>query len=238
MFSKGTLLKGIRLSKNLITFNFQLEEPKKKQTGETLGLDIGVKNIFTISNGQASNKNTHGYDLELINKILSRKTKGSKAFLKAQQHRKNYLNWSINQINLDNVKILKIENIKYLRKGNRTSRYLSHFTYTEIFNKLINLALNAGVQIQKVSPTYTSQRCSQCGWVRSKNRKGKDFRCTQCGYHLDADLNASRNILANLRPIGRQERLLHKNRTGFYWNEVGEEIIVPSIQKPIWNKCP
>lgn len=43
-------------------------------------------------------------------------------------------------------------------------------------------------------------------------------------------------VTCDLRPIGRQERLLHKNRAGFYWSEVGKENIVPSTKKPIWNK--
>ena len=94
-----------------------------------------------------------------------------------------------------------------------------------------NLSLSSGVQLEKINPTYTSKRCSKCGWVRSKNRKGKLFKCEKCGFAADADLNASFNILADLRPIGRQERLLHKSKTGFYWNETRKESIVSSTQK-------
>jgi transposase len=68
-----------------------------------------------------------------------------------------------------------------------------------------------------VCPTYTSQRCSSCGWVRKSNR--------------DADLNAAKNIALNLRPIGTKERLSHKNRKGFYLCEVVQEPIVPVAQK-------
>ena len=128
---------------------------------------------------------------------------------------------------------LKIENIKHLRRGTKTSRYLNHFTYTELFNKLQSLCENNGVQLIRINPTYTSQRCSACGWVRSSNRKGKQFKCASCKFELDADLNASLNIATNLRPIGQKERLLHRNKRGFYWNEIGRELIVPLTQKPI-----
>jgi transposase len=238
ILSQGTIKKGIRLSTKSITFNFEIQDVIKKEGGETLGLDVGIKNVFTLSNGICSKRNNHGYDLDKINKILSRKKKGSKVFLKAQQHRKNYINWSLNQINLENIKKIKIENIKYLRFGNRTSRYLSHFTYTEIFNKLNSLSLSSGVQLEKVNPTYTSKRCSNCGWVRSKNRKGKQFKCEKCDFVADSDLNASLNILADLRPIGRKERLLHKSKKGFYWNETGKEFIVSSTRKVKMDKCP
>ncbi len=40
----------------------------------------------------------------------------------------------------------------------------------------------------------TSQTCSKCGHVSRSNRKGKQFKCVHCGFSLDADLNASRNI--------------------------------------------
>jgi len=237
LLSSGQIKKGLRLSKSNITFMFDLPKVEKLAVGQTIGLDIGVLNTFTTSNNQTSKPDNHGHTLQSINKKLSRKKKGSKSFLKTQQQRTNYINWTINQLNLSNINILKIENIKHLRKGTKTSRYLNHFTYTEIFNKLESLCETNGVQIVRINPTYTSQRCSKCGWVRSTNRKGKQFKCKSCGFSLDADLNASFNISANLLPIGRQERLLHKNKTGFYWNEVEKEFIVPSTQKPNCNKC-
>jgi transposase len=238
MFERGIPGKGIRISDNSISFHFEITEKPEKELGETVGLDIGVSNVYTMSNGVASRKNNHGYDLASINRILSRKAKGSKAFGRTQKHRKNYINWSLNQIDLNNVKTLKIEDIRHLRFKKRSSRYLSHFTYTEIFKKIESLSFNSGVRIEKVNPIYTSQRCSCCGWVRSTNRKRKQFRCVKCNFALDADLNASLNICADLRPIGTAERLLCKNRMGFYWCEVGKELIVPSTQKPRWNKLP
>ena len=79
-----------------------------------------------------------------------------------------------------------------------------------------------------MNPTYTSQRCSRCGWVRKGNRKGKQFKCDKCGFTHDADLNASSNIALDLPPVWKKERLLQNNRAGFYWNEVGKEPIVPN----------
>ena len=47
---------------------------------------------------------------------MSNKKKGSNNFKKCQTHRKNYINWSINQLNLTDVKQVNIEKIKDLRK--------------------------------------------------------------------------------------------------------------------------
>ena len=216
----GTLKLGIRLNKNNITFMFY-ETIEPKTSGNTLGLDIGITTLASLSDGQVTNQDNHNWDLNKINKKLNKKKKGSQGFRKAQTHRTNYVNWSINQINFDNVKELKLENIKNLRRGRRSSRYLNHWTYTEIKGKLERTCEKLGVQVSYVSPTYTSQRCSSCGWVRKSNRKGKLFKCSKCGFIFDADLNASKNIALNLPAIGRKERQQQLNRTGFYWNAVG-----------------
>jgi transposase len=52
-------------------------------------------------------------------------------------------------------------------------------------------------RVQKVSPAFTSQRCSACGTVDGKSRESQaDFRCRSCGYATNADVNAARNIAA------------------------------------------
>ena len=215
------LLKGIRLSKEKITFNFEMIKKESKSTGTTLGIDIGSSSVISCSNGFQSVENSHGYDLSKINKILCRKKKGSKSFKKTQDHRKNYINWSINQLNLDDVQKVRLENIKHLRKNRKSSRFLSHWTYTEIFEKLESHCNNSGVQIETIDPTYTSQRCSKCGRVRKANRKGKWFKCDSCGHSLDSDLNASLNISFTLPKIPKEVRLMNRNRKGFFWLESG-----------------
>ena len=234
MLEVGKIKNGIRISPNKVTFNFVIQKPELKTEGNILGVDIGIKDVCALSdntNNTQFKKDIHGHTLEKIQEKLSRKTKGSKAFKKAQKHRNNYIHWYLNQIDFKNIKTLRMENIQHLRKGKRTSRYLSHWIYSEIKDKLEDLALRSGVQIVKISPTYTSQRCSKCGWTRKKNRNGKKFICTQCGYAADADYNASINISLDLPEISKEERLLQKNRKGFYWNVVWKEPIVSSVQK-------
>ena len=232
MLSRGDLKPGIRLSKKSITFMFDIEDPEYKDKGDILGIDIGQKTTISCSNGVCSKQNKHGYDLNKISDILVRKRKGSKAFSKVVEHRKNYINWSINRLNLSNVKEIRIENIKNMRKGKRSNRKLSHWTYTDIFEKLENYASDHDVHVKKVNPTYTSKRCSECGWTRSRNRKGKQFICGQCGNRIDADINAAKNISMDLSPIyyrGKKRRKLDIKK-GFWWRAKGEEPVVSSVQ--------
>ena len=54
-----------------------------------------------------------------------------------------------------------------------------------------------GGEVRFVKPHYTSQWCSSCGHIDSENRKSQSkFKCVRCGFTLNADNNASRNILA------------------------------------------
>ena len=118
-----------------------------------------------------------------------------------------------------------------MRKGKKFSRRLSHWTYADIFSKLESKCGELGVQVTRVSPTYTSKRCSECGWTRSRNRKKKLFKCGHCDFSCDADLNASRNIAANLKPIGYKNRHRFDIRTGFFWRSEEQEHIVPVVKK-------
>lgn len=232
MLKRGKIKRGIRLSENYITFMFDIENPKQKESGNVVGIDIGQNFAISCSNGFQSGKDCHHHDLNSITERLCRKVKGSKGFKKVQSHRKNYINWTINQLDLTNVKQINIENIKNLRKGKRSSKKLNHWTYKDIFDKVENFSCEFGVQVYKKDPTYTSQRCSSCGWTRKTNRKGSLFKCGKCDFTLDADLNAARNIGLPLPEIFRKQRLQQKNRSGFYWYVEEQENIVPVVHKP------
>ena len=148
---------------------------------------------------------------------LSRKKKGTNAFAKAQAHRTNYINYCINQLNLSGVAELRLEKIKDLRKGRSSSRYLSHFTYTEIQQKLQDVCIQNGVRFVLQESSYRSQRCSSCGYVHSKNRSSKDFKCLNCGFTADADLNAATNHVVDLPDLDRFV-VGNYNKSGFLWN--------------------
>ncbi|MGC8689717.1 MAG: zinc ribbon domain-containing protein, partial [Thermoplasmata archaeon] len=45
-----------------------------------------------------------------------------------------------------------------------------------------------------VNPNHTSQKYSRFGYIERNNRHGSVFRCRNCGFELNADLNASSNI--------------------------------------------
>ncbi|MBN1215495.1 MAG: transposase [Candidatus Lokiarchaeota archaeon] len=53
-----------------------------------------------------------------------------------------------------------------------------------------------GIKVIRTSEEYTSQTCSSCGVIRKSNRKYRGlYVCKDCGMVLNADVNASINIL-------------------------------------------
>jgi len=81
-------------------------------------------------------------------------------------------------------------------------------------------------RVEKISPAFTSQRCSACGRVDRGSRESQAvFRCTACGFAANADVNAAINIAAGhpthlpiplharggdgvTRPVNREPQLL------------------------------
>ena len=56
----------------------------------------------------------------------------------------------------------------------------------------------AGGWVRKVPAQYTSQWCSECGALPEEplGLEVRTYRCTDCGYVADRDVNAARNILS------------------------------------------
>ncbi len=57
--------------------------------------------------------------------------------------------------------------------------------------------------------------------VRKSNRKGKLYKCKNCGIEIDADLNSAKNHEVKLPTIPYGFRESKKNITGFFWKETG-----------------
>lgn len=75
----------------------------------------------------------------------------------------------------------------------------------EIARQLKYKAAWYGVNLVFVDPRHTSQRCFACGCVDRANRVTQSlFRCVDCGYEDNADVNAAKNI----RYVGRTGKSL------------------------------
>ena len=228
---------GFLISENSITLRWERGEALKFK-GSTVGGDTGFKTVLTLSDGQATpHHDCHNHSLESICRNLSRKKRGSKAFKSCQDHRKNFIHWSINQLNFDHIKEVKLEEVVNINHGKKTSRLMSSWT-----NSIIERKVQQTLEVKDVSLTlnksaYRSQRCFGCSMVRKSNRKGKLYTCKACGYTADADLNGARNNSIDLPFIPNWLFHSRSNLKGFLWKSEGffgldgRELRVPDVPK-------
>jgi IS605 OrfB family transposase len=72
---------------------------------------------------------------------------------------------------------------------------LSNWSFYDLQQKIEYKADRVGIVVRYVDPAYTSQTCSNCGYVDKDNRPTQsDFECISCGAKMNADHNASINI--------------------------------------------
>ena len=187
-------VKTIKLSKNYVSFVFEKEAEQLKQEGKAIGLDCGYKKLLASSEGQIIGK-----ELEQIYEKISRKKQGSKAFKRTLIERDNKINKVINRaVDLSNIKQIVVEDLKDVKHKSKFRKQfnnkLQRWSYPKVINKLERLCEENRILFTKVNPSYTSQTCSVCGTVDKTQRKGELYQCS-CGNLMDADYNASINIL-------------------------------------------
>lgn len=205
---KGRFRGSIEISDSKITFFFDLE-PAKTEAKPVIGIDLGVRSVFSTSDGQQTGVDKHGWTMTKILKRLARCKKGSAGFRRAQAHRQNHIGWAFNNLNLANVGEVKLEDLKGARKGKRLNRHLQGWTYRAIISIVEQKCEERGVRVSFVPRQYTSQKCAACGIVEKGNRRGATYECS-CGYVCNADVNAAKNI-SLLSP-----RVFDSRRSGAY----------------------
>ncbi|NLT37211.1 MAG: IS200/IS605 family element transposase accessory protein TnpB [Methanomassiliicoccus sp.] len=108
------------------------------------------------------------------------------------------------------IKMERLSDIRTTVSQSRSSRPTLHsWSFYQIQYMVEYKAKLLGIPVVYVDPAYTSQRCSRCGQLGT--REGKDFSCPHCGHVDYADVNASFNIA--LRPsLEEGDGRLHQDR--------------------------
>jgi len=94
---------------------------------------------------------------------------------------------------------IAMENLTDIRERvqarRRKRRELHNWPFAQFQQFVAYRAEARGMRVQYVDARYSSQACSRCGHVARSNRPSQSwFACRQCGYQLNADLNAARNL--------------------------------------------
>ncbi|WP_436911235.1 RNA-guided endonuclease InsQ/TnpB family protein [Halosimplex marinum] len=94
---------------------------------------------------------------------------------------------------------ISFENLTDIRERMADAKRFHAWAFRRLVEYVEYKAEMVGIAVAQVSPAYTSQRCSKCGFTHETNRRSKhQFVCQKCGYELNADYNASKNIARKL----------------------------------------
>ncbi len=168
---------------------YENEKPPLKQEGNVVGIDRGYNCIIACSDGQMIGK-----ELKESIKKGGKRRKSYHHFIETETNR--YLK----QLNIENIKLIALENLKNVKANKRgkfsrnVNRLLSFWLYAKVGKRLTQFCEEHGIGISLKSPWKTSQRCSVCGNIDRRNRKGEKFLCLKCTSELNADYNASKNL--------------------------------------------
>src|SRR4028119_57055 len=181
-----------------------------KPTGKTIGLDVGLKEFYTDSNGhsEANPKfyRTSEKRLKFRQRRVSRNKKGStnrkkainrlrrvhlKISRKREEHAKKIARCVIQSNDLVASENLRIKN---LVKNHCLALSINDAGWYQFRKWLEYFGVKFGRVTVAVNPAYTSQNCSNCGTVVKKSLSTRTHSC-KCGFELDRDWNAAINIL-------------------------------------------
>jgi putative transposase len=194
----------------------EAREAPEYNANETLGVDLGLQNLATDSDGEIFS----GNKVENIRRRYSRLkaslqrtgTRSAKRKLQrisGREHRfKKDTNHVISRQIVSNAKgtnrQIALEDLKDIR-SRTTVRHLhrdkhSKWAFRELRFFLEYKAKREGVPVAIVDPRNTSRECPECHTIDKRNRPSRDtFRCISCGLQAMADLIAARNIAHRAR---------------------------------------
>lgn len=179
-------------------------QPNMTEGKPPVGIDLGLKDFATLSNGQKieAQRAYRKYEQKLgIAQRASQKKRTKSIHAKIKNIRQDFLHKLSRQLVNDHAAIFVGNvNAKGLAKT-KLAKSVLDASWTAFRTMLKYKSQQAGVWFEEVNEAYTTQTCSCCG-SRHNSPKGRaglrirEWTCQQCGTLHDRDVNAAKNILA------------------------------------------
>src|SRR5579875_919671 len=215
-------LKRVRILKRADGYYCQFAVQADRQiehvvTGAQVGIDVGLKEFYTDSNGNtiANPRFLRKAEKKLkrLHRRLSRTQKKSanrkkarqklaKAYLKVQRQREDFARKTANAL-ISSHDLIAYEDLQIanLVRNHRLAKSMSDASWGRFLQWATYYAGLHKVPFVAVPPQFTSQNCSGCGRVVKKSLSVRTHVCPHCNLILDRDHNAALNIL--YKAIGR-----------------------------------
>ena len=195
-----------------VSIAVEVEHETPTQSGGTVGIDLGVKTLATLSDGEKFENQKH-YRKSLgriqgLSKGLSRKVEGSqnwgkntkklaKAHYRVACQRQDTLHKMSTHVARTYALVgLEDLNTKGMLSNHSLAQAVSDASFFEVQRQLLYKTEQYGGYVQLVSRWYPSSKtCSSCGWIHNDlTLAERVFICHDCGLVIDRDENAAINI--------------------------------------------
>jgi IS605 OrfB family transposase len=208
---KGQVDLVYRGGKFFLYATIELPEGTKIETTKFLGVDLGIVNIATDSDGKSHTgegvERTRRRHHENRQRFQRKRSKGTKKRLdklagreaRFRKHENHRTSKELVQKAKDTGRGIALEDLSGIRdrttvRAKDRPRHMG-WSFFQLRSFVEYKAKLAGVPIVLVDPRGTSRTCNACGHCDKANRKSQaEFLCVHCGHSANADLNAARNI--------------------------------------------
>jgi len=185
--------------------NFVMEEADKgrAKTGKSVGVDLGLKTIATLSNGvELSRENlTKKFEVQLAVAQRARKKKRVTAIhAKIKNKRKDWNHKTSTRLvrEYDRIVVGNVSSSKL--KKTRMAKSVSDAGWADFKLMLGYKAISLGTVYSEVNEKFSTLTCSDCSaksGPRGLSGLGvREWVCVECGSIHDRDVNAAKNILS------------------------------------------
>ena len=175
-----------------------------------IGIDLGLKTLATLSDGNIIKNprhlKKHADNLARLQRLLSRKRKGSKNRRKAKREvalsyekvantRTDFLHKATTNL-ANSYSLIALEKLASQEMSEQNfGKSINDAGWGIFTNMLSYKAESAGCQVVFVDPKNTTQECSSCHEIVKKDLTERMHNCPFCNLSMDRDLNAAINIL-------------------------------------------